>query len=90
MDRSHIEEKLPSLSPAIARRVQGRRLKVYVERLDKNFHLINPFGRRLSLALKISLSQRGIAIGWRREAEVWPHDVHLLEIELMKLSRSRR
>jgi hypothetical protein len=44
MDRSHVEEKLPRLSPALARRVQGRRLKVYVECMDKNFYLINLFG----------------------------------------------
>lgn len=90
MNRSQIEVKLPWLSPKITRQTQGRRLKIYVERLDKNFYLINPFGRRLSLAAKFSLAQQGITLGWRKGAEVWPHDVLPLEIELMKLAQSRR
>jgi hypothetical protein len=88
MDRSHIEERLPWLSPKLTRQVQGGRLKVYVEGLDKNFYLKNPGGKRLSLALKISLSQDGITMGWKMGAEVWPHDVTLPQIYLTMLARS--
>ena len=89
MDHSHAEMKLPWLSAQIRRQVQGRRLKVYVERLDTNFNLTNLGGKRLSLALKFSLSQRGIIMGWKKGAEVWPHDVHILQLDLMLLVKKR-
>jgi hypothetical protein len=89
MDRSHAQEQLPWLSPAITRQAQGRRLKVYVERLDKNFRLINPGGKRLSPALKVSLSRVGITMGWKKGAEVWPHGVHLPQIGLMIFAQKR-
>ena len=87
MDRSYAEVKLPWLLPLMKRQVQGRRLKIYVEALDKNFNLTNPGGKRLSLAMKISLSQRGIAMGWKKGAEVWPYDVSPLQIGLMTLPK---
>jgi hypothetical protein len=89
MDRSHAEVKLPWLLPQIKRQVRGRRLKVYVQALDKNFHLINPGGKRLSPALKFSLLQDGITMGWKKGAEVWPHDVHILQLGLLVLAKKR-
>jgi hypothetical protein len=78
--------KLPGLSPKITHQVKGRRLKVYVEALGSNVYLINPGGRRLSLALKISLSQHGITMGWKMGAKIWDHDVYLPQIYLMMLA----
>ena len=54
-----------------------------------NFNLTNLGGKRLSLALKFSLSQRGIIMGWKKGAEVWPHDVHILQLDLMLLVKKR-
>jgi hypothetical protein len=90
MNHLQVEVKLPWLSREPLRQVQGRRLKVYVERLDKNFYLINLGGRRLSHAVKISLLQDGITMGWKKGAEEWPRDVYHLEIGLLLLTHSQR
>ena len=89
MDCTDIEKALAGTNPPALRRVQGRRVKVHVASLEKNFYLKNPFGRRLSTAVLVRLKRNGITSGWKEGAEIWPHDVHLLEIGLMKLAHSR-
>jgi hypothetical protein len=89
MDRASIEKTLGWMKPPVGRRVQGRRVKVYVASLDMNFYLKNPSGRRLATAMLVRLALDGVTCGWKNDAEVWPRDVHLPEIGLMKLARSQ-
>jgi hypothetical protein len=51
-----------------------------------NFYLKSPSGHGLSTAMLVGLAYDGITIGWKQGAEVWPRDVYLLEINLMKLA----
>ena len=90
MDRAEIEKTLGWMNPRVLRRVQGPRVRVYAAFLDKNFYLKNPSGRRLSNAVLVRLAQGGVTIGWKEGAEIWPHDVHLLEIGLMEIAQAQR
>ena len=90
MDRTSIEKTLAWINPQVVRRAQGRRIKVYVESLDLNFYLQNRSGRRLPAAMLVSLAYDGIAVGWKQGVEVWPRDISLLEIGLMKLAMGQR
>lgn len=90
MDRAFIEMTLGWMKPPVVRRVQGRRIRVYVESLCMNFYLKNPSGRRLSTAMLVGLAFHGVTFGWKNGAEVWPRDIYLPEINLMKLAQSQR
>jgi hypothetical protein len=89
MDRVSFEKQLAWMNPP-GRGVKGRRIKAYDATLDINFYLKNLSGRQLSTAMLICLAYDGITCGWKKSAKVFPGDVHLLEINLMKLARSQR
>ena len=83
MDRVYIEKQLSGLFPRPFGRASRRRLRVYVETLDRNFYLVNPSGRPLSPAMKLGLSNDGVRMGWKRGATIWPREVNCLELGLM-------
>lgn len=85
MDRANIEKRLSWLNPSQLRRAQGRRLKIYVPQLDLNFRLVNPSGRALSMGMKIALAQKGIILGWKVGATVWPSDISYFELGLKRM-----
>ena len=90
MDRTTIEKTLAWMKPPAGRRVQGRRIKVHAAFLNMNFYLKNLSGRRLSTAMLAGLAYDGITSGWKQGVELWPRDVHLLEINLMKFAQAQR
>ena len=90
MDRTGIKKALGWTKLRSGRRVQGRRLKIHVASLNKNFYLKNPTGHQLSTAMLVRFAYDGVTTGWKKDAEVWPRDVYLLELNLMMLAQSRQ
>jgi hypothetical protein len=89
MDRADIEKELAWLKPRLAPRATGRRIKVYVAPLNRNFYLENASSRRPSSAVWNCLAHGGITKGWKKGAEVHPRDVDLWKLNLLMLAHSR-